>query len=100
LARKSVGAVKKVMVAGNASTVMMGGCCDARNALSPYILEMLCIALRYVHPHSYNSFLTLLRNGMVSFLRSHPFAIQAFTFSLVMEVENASLQHQDPTHSL
>ena len=48
-ARKGVGAVKEKMLAGNALTVMMEGYCDARNALSPYILAMLCIALRYDH---------------------------------------------------
>ena len=49
-ASKGVGAVKEKMLAGNAWTVMMEGYCDARNAWSPYIVAMLCIALRYDHP--------------------------------------------------
>lgn len=41
-----------------------------------------------------------LRNGMVFFLRNHPFIVQAFASSLVMEVPSASLHHQDTSHSL
>ena len=44
--------------------------------------------------------INFLRNGMVLFLRNHPFAIQAFAFSLDMGVQSASLLHLDPTHSL
>jgi hypothetical protein len=53
LVRKGVGAVKRIMLAGDVLTAMMGGCCDARNALSPYMLAMLCIALRYDRPLLY-----------------------------------------------
>jgi hypothetical protein len=60
LVKKGVGAVREIMLAGNAWTVMMGGCCDARNALSPHILAMLCIALRYDHSSVYNCFLTFI----------------------------------------
>ena len=35
------------MHVGNVLTVMMVGCCDARNALSLGIVALLCIALRY-----------------------------------------------------
>ena len=46
LVRKGVGAVKEAMPAGNVLTVMLGHCCNARIASSPYIHAMLCIALR------------------------------------------------------
>jgi hypothetical protein len=50
LFKKGVGHVKKVVMhVGNVLTVMMVGCCDARNASSLCIVAMLCIALRYVH---------------------------------------------------
>jgi CxC2 like cysteine cluster associated with KDZ transposases len=37
---------------------------------------------------------------MVFILRNHRFSMQAFAFSLDMEVQSASLHHQDPSHSL
>ena len=69
LVRKSVGAVKEVVMhVRNVWTVMMGSCCDAKSALSPYTLAMLCITLRYDHSESYayNSFLIILKkwNGI------------------------------------
>ena len=58
MGRKGVGVVKEVMHVGNVLTVMMGGCCDARHALSLCIVAMLCIALRYDHSSVLNSILT------------------------------------------
>jgi hypothetical protein len=50
LFKKGVGHVKEVaMHVGNVLTVMMVGCCNARNALSLCIVAMLYIALRYVY---------------------------------------------------
>ena len=59
LGRKGVGAVKEVvMYVGNVLTVMMGGCCNAQNALSLCIVAMLCITLRYDHLSVLNNILT------------------------------------------
>ena len=47
--RKGVGAVMEVVKhVGDVLTVMMVGCCDARNASSLCIVALLCIALRHV----------------------------------------------------
>ena len=46
------------MHVGNVLTVMMGGCCNARHALSLCIVAMHCIALRYDHSSVLNSILT------------------------------------------
>jgi hypothetical protein len=106
LVRKGVGAVKKIMLVGDVLTVMMEGYCDARNVLSPYILAMLCIALRYDRLLLYLIyFVTLMtvcfnRSGMVPFSRNHRFTSLAFAYSLDMEGETVLLQHQDRSHSL